>query len=184
MVHQVKQYFPDVPKIAFEGPGSKNPLAYQEYNASEVVLGKSMEDWCRFAVCYWHTFGNSGADPFGGETYTNRSWNLPLADASLPPRERILEAAKCKADAAFEMFTKLGVKFYTFHDVDLIDEGADLAESQGLLDDISDYLLDKQNQTGVKCLWGTTNLFGHRRFMNGASTNPDLAVFAHAAARV
>ncbi|EGZ07610.1 hypothetical protein PHYSODRAFT_565503 [Phytophthora sojae] len=142
-----------------------------------------MEEWCRFAVCYWHTFGNTGGDPFGSETYTNRAWNADDG-ANLSPRERLLEAAKCKADAAFEMFTKLGVKYYTFHDVDLVSEGASLDESQSLLDDISDYLLEKQNQTGVKCLWGTTNLFGHRRFMNGASTNPDMKVFAHAAARV
>ncbi|KAL4101884.1 hypothetical protein PRIC1_005632 [Phytophthora ramorum] len=182
--HQVKEYFPNVPKVTFEGQNAKSALAYREYNASEVILGKTMEEWCRFAVCYWHTFGNTGDDPFGGETYTNRSWNEALESANLSPRERLLEAAKCKADAAFEMFTKLGVKFYTFHDVDLISEGADLAESQSLLDEISDYLLDKQNQTGVKCLWGTTNLFGHRRFMNGASTNPDMKVFAHAAARV
>ncbi|KAE8963459.1 Xylose isomerase [Phytophthora fragariae] len=183
--HQVKEYFPNVPKVTFEGQQTKSALAFREYNASEVVLGKTMEEWCRFAVCYWHTFGNTGGDPFGGETYTNRGWNEALLDsANLSPRERLLEAAKCRADAAFEVFTKLGVKFYTFHDVDLVSEGASLDESQSLLDDISDYLLEKQNQTGVKCLWGTTNLFGHRRFMNGASTNPDMKVFAHAAARV
>ncbi|ETL77578.1 xylose isomerase [Phytophthora nicotianae CJ01A1] len=182
--HQVKEYFPKVPKIAFEGQNAKNALAYREYNASEVIMGKTMEEWCRFAVCYWHTFGNTGSDPFGGETYTNRLWNESLENTNLSSRERLLEVAKCKADAAFEMFTKLGVKYYTFHDVDLISEGANLEESQSLLDEISDYLLDKQNQTGVKCLWGTTNLFGHRRFMNGASTNPDMKVFAHAAARV
>lgn len=182
--HTVKEYFPQVPVITFEGPDSKNPLAFQEYNASEVIMGKSMHDWCRFAVCYWHTFGGNGSDPFGPGTFTNRAWDLSHVDGNLDRKERILESAKCKADAAFELFTKLGVKFYTFHDHDLIDEGADLTESQVFLDEISEYLLAKQQATGVKCLWGTSNLFGHRRFMNGASTNPDMAVFAHAAAHV
>jgi xylose isomerase len=183
--HEVKTYFPEVPAVKFEGRESSNPLAYQEYNASEVILGKTMADWCRFAVCYWHTFGGSGSDPFGPATFTNRSWNEPLSDENLPTTyERKLEAAKSKADAAFELFTKLGVQFYSFHDHDLVEEGEDLAESQRLLDDVSDYLLEKQRTTGVKCLWGTSNLFGHKRFMNGGSTNPDLAVYAHAAAHV
>uniref|UniRef100_K3X1Q5 Xylose isomerase n=1 Tax=Globisporangium ultimum (strain ATCC 200006 / CBS 805.95 / DAOM BR144) TaxID=431595 RepID=K3X1Q5_GLOUD len=184
MVHAVKEYFPEVPAIKFEGQDSKNVLAFHEYNADEVILGKSMAEWCRFAVCYWHTFGGMGSDPFGPGTFTNRAWDLSLVDGNLDRKERIVEAAKRKADAAFELFTKLGVKFYTFHDHDLIEEGADLAESQALLDEITEYLLTKQNETGVKCLWGTSNLFGHRRFMNGGSTNPDLAVFAHAAAHV
>ncbi|TYZ66612.1 hypothetical protein PybrP1_004478 [[Pythium] brassicae (nom. inval.)] len=182
--HVVKEYFPDVPAIKFEGPGATSPLAFQEYNADEVIMGKSMHDWCRFAVCYWHTFGGMGSDPFGPGTFVNRGWDLAHVDAGLERRERLLEAAKCRADAAFELFTKLGVRYYTFHDHDLVDEGADLDESQQLLDDISDYLLAKQRETGVRCLWGTSNLFSHRRFMNGAATNPDLAVFARAAAHV
>jgi xylose isomerase len=183
MVHVVKEYFPTVPKIQYDA-NTTSPLAYREYNASEVIHGKTMEEWCRFAVCYWHTFGNTGSDPFGGETYLNRLWNEPLKDASLSPRERILENALCKADAAFEMFTKLGVKYYTWHDVDMVAEGATLEEQQSLMDEVSDYLLQKQAATGVKCLWGTTNLFGHRRFMNGGFTNPDLKVFARAATHV
>lgn len=182
--HQVKTYFPDVPAVKFEGKGTTNPLAYQEYNANEVIMGKTMAEWCRFAVCYWHTFVALGTDPFGPASFTNRTWNAPLEDATLSPREQKLEAAKCKADAAFELFTKLGVQYYTFHDHDIIDEGDDLDESAALLDEISDYLMEKQRTTGVKLLWGTSNLFGHRRFMNGASTNPDLAVYAHAAAHV
>lgn len=183
--HVVREYFPNVPAIRYEGASAKSPLAFQEYNADEVVLGKTMREWCRFAVCYWHTFGGSGSDPFGPGTFTNRSWDNASASpetSNLDRKERLLEAAKCKADAAFELFTKLGVPFYTFHDHDLVAEGADLAESHALLDAISDYLLEKQHATGVQCLWGTSNLFSHRRFMNGASTNPDLAVFAHAAA--
>jgi len=168
-------YFPEVSgKVAFEGPSSKNPLAFRHYDANKVVGGKTMSEHLRFAVCYWHTFKASGMDPFGLPTMV-RAW-----DASADPIQR----AKDTMDAAFEFFTKLGVEYWCFHDRDIAPEGADFAESCKNLKILVDYAETKQKETGVKLLWGTANLFSHPRYQAGAATNPDPDVFAHAAAQV
>ncbi|OIQ33245.1 MAG: xylose isomerase [Alphaproteobacteria bacterium MedPE-SWcel] len=165
-------FFGDVSQIQFEGPDSTNPLAFRHYNPDEVVLGKRMEDHLRFATCYWHNFVWPGGDPFGGQTF-DRPWF-----------DTTLEAAKLKADVAFEMFTLLQSPFYCFHDADVRPEGADFAENTRNLNEIVDYFAKKQEETGVKLLWGTANLFSHARFMSGAATNPDPDVFAFSAATI
>jgi xylose isomerase len=165
-------FFGDMKPVAYEGPESTNPLAFRHYNPDEVVLGKSLKEHLRFAVCYWHSFVWPGNDPFGGQTF-QRPW---FGDS--------MEQAKLKADAAFEMFELLGVPYFTFHDADVRPEGATLAESIARLNEIADYFGKKMAETGVKLLWGTANLFGHRRYMAGAATNPDPDVFAYAAATV
>ncbi len=165
-------FFGDIAPVRHEGPDSDNPLAYRHYDKDEVVLGKRMEDNLRFAVAYWHSFAWQGGDPFGGQTF-QRPW---FGDT--------MEHAKLKADVAFEMFSLLGVPFYCFHDADVRPEGATFAESRKNLEAIVDIFAEKQKQTGVKLLWGTANLFSHRRFMSGAATNPDPDVFAYAAATV
>jgi len=165
-------FFGDIKPVKYEGPDSSNPLAYRFYNADEVVLGKRLEDHLRFAVAYWHSFAWPGGDPFGGQTF-ERPW---FGDS--------MEHAKLKADVAFEMFTLLGAPYYCFHDADVRPEGKTFAESAARLDEIADIFARKQKQTGVKLLWGTANLFSHRRFMAGSATNPDPDVFAYAAATV
>ncbi len=167
-------FFPNVPKIKFEGSGSKNPFAFKHYNPDEKVLGKTMAEHLRFAVCYWHTFKSTGSDPFGPGTMI-RPWN-----ASDNP----MEVAEMTLRAAFEFFTKLGVGFWCFHDTDIAPEADSLAETNKRLDKIVDMAERLQNDTGIKLLWGTTNAFSHRRFMAGASTNPSPAVFAYAASQV
>lgn len=166
-------YFPTVPKITFKGPDSTDPLSFRFYNAEEEILGRKMKDWLRFSVCYWHTFRGKGLDPFGGPTIT-RPWD-DESDG--------IENALRRADAAFELFTKLGVEYYTFHDRDVAPEGKDLAESNANFDVVADYLAKKQEETGVKLLWATQNLFSHPRYMNGAFTNPDAHVLAYGAAQ-
>ncbi len=168
------QYFPNIQKIEYEGPDSKNPLSFKHYNPSEKVFGKTMEDHLRFAVCYWHTFKSTGSDPFGPGTMI-RPW-----DASDDP----MKVAEMTLEAAFEFFTKLGVRFWCFHDRDIAPEADNLAETNKRLDRIVDLAEKLQADTGVKLLWGTTNAFSHRRFMAGASTNPSPAVFAYAASQV
>lgn len=165
-------FFGDIEPIRYEGPDSKNPLAYRYYNRDEVVLGKRMEDHLRFAVAYWHSFAWNGGDPFGGQTF-ERPW---FGDT--------MELANLKADAAFEMFSLLGTPFYCFHDADVRPEAPTFRESVARLDAIADRFAKKQEETGVKLLWGTANLFSHRRFMAGAATNPDPDIFAYAAATV
>lgn len=165
-------FFGDTKPIKFEGPQSTSELAYRHYDPNEIVLGKRMEDHLRFAVAYWHSFAWPGGDPFGGQTF-ERPW---FGDT--------MEAAKTKADVAFEMFQLLGAPFYCFHDADVRPEGASLKESISRLDEIADLFAKKQEETGVKLLWGTANLFSHRRYMAGAATNPDPDVFAYAAATV
>jgi xylose isomerase len=165
-------FFGDIKPIKYEGPDSTNPLAYRFYNKDEVVAGKRMEDHLRFAIAYWHSFAWPGGDPFGGQTF-ERPW---FGDT--------MENAKLKADVAFEMFTLLGTPYYCFHDADVRPEGKNLAESIDRLNQIADIFAEKQKQTGVKLLWGTANLFSHRRYMGGAATNPDPDVFAYAAATV
>jgi xylose isomerase len=165
-------YFGDVKKIGYEGPESNNPLAFRHYDPNEKVLGKRLEDHLRFAVCYWHNFVWPGNDPFGGQTF-ERPWFGETMDH-----------ARQKADVAFEMFELLGAPFFCFHDVDARPEGDTLAESNSRLDEIGDYFAGKMEKTGVKLLWGTANLFSHRRYMAGAASNPDPDVFAYAAATV
>jgi len=166
-------YFAEIEPIRYEGPDSTRPLAYRWYDRERVVLGKRMEDHLRFAVCYWHTFCGTGSDPFGAATF-QRPWM----------RGDPMEAARLKAESAFDLFGKLGVPFYTFHDRDVAPEGATPRESLARLQSMVEVLARHQERTGVKPLWGTANLFSHRRFMAGAATNPDPEVFALAAAQV
>lgn len=169
-------FFGDISTITYEGPDSTNPLAFRYYNPDEKVMGKRLEDHLRFAVCYWHNFAWPGGDPFGGQTF-DRPWFPDRAGDTM-------EAAKLKADVAFEMFTALGVPFYCFHDADVRPEGKNFAENTKNLNEIVDYFEKKQSDTDMKLLWGTANLFSNRRFMAGAATNPDPEVFAFAAATV
>lgn len=161
-------FFPEVASpVKFEGLTTTNPFAYKYYDAGKVVGGKSMADHLRFAVCYWHTFCGNGSDPFGAPTLI-RPWNND----------------EQKLDAAFEFFTKLGVPYWCFHDVDMASEGASLAESRGNLERLTKLAEQKQKDTGMKLLWGTANLFSHPRYQAGASTNPDPHVFAYALAQM
>ena len=170
----MKQYFPTIGKIPFEGPQSKNPLAFHYYDANRVVAGKPMKDWFKFAICWWHTLGAASADPFGGQT---RSYQWDCGDS---PYSR----ARAKADAGFEIMQKLGIEYFCFHDVDLIEDCDDIAEYEARLKDITDYLLEKMAATGIKNLWGTANVFGNKRYMNGAGTNPQFDIVARAAVQI
>ncbi|MGB5560650.1 MAG: xylose isomerase [Paracoccaceae bacterium] len=165
-------FFNGIPKIKYEGPDSDNEFAFRHYNADEVVLGKRMEDHLRFAVAYWHSFAWPGGDPFGGQTF-DRPW---FGDT--------MRLAKLKADVAFEMFDILDAPFFCFHDADVRPEGASFAESRKNLEEIVDYFAQKMVGAKTKLLWGTANMFSHRRWMSGAATNPDPDVFAYAAATV
>lgn len=169
-----KQFFKEVSAIKYEGPETDNPLAFRWYNAEQVVAGKPMKDWLRFACAYWHSFVGNGADPFGEPTHLY-AWNT-LTDP--------IARAKEKMDAAFEFITKMNIPFYCFHDVDVVDFTNDIAENEKRLFTIVEYAQQKQKDSGVKLLWGTANLFSHRKFMNGAATNPDFLVLTHAAAQV
>ena len=168
-------YFSDIPAIAYEGPQSTNPLAFKHYDKDRLVLGKRMEDHLRFAVCYWHSFCWNGFDPFGYDGTFERPWQR-MADP--------MAAARMKADAAFDFFSRLGAPYYCFHDRDVAPEGSTPRESVNHLHEMIDVLQAKQAQTGMKLLWGTANLFSHRRYMSGASTNPDPEIFALAALQV
>jgi xylose isomerase len=165
-------FFGDIAPIRYEGATSENPLAYRCYDATRVVMGKTLAEHLRPAVCYWHNFAWAGTDMFGAATF-ERPW---FSDT--------MAAARVKADVAFEMFSLLGVPFFTFHDRDVAPEGASLADFGRNLAEITDYFHEKMKQTGVKLLWGTANLFSHPRYMAGAATNPDPDVFAYAAAQV
>ena len=168
------EFFTGINTIRFEGRESDNPLAFKWYDESRVVAGKTMKEHLRFAVSYWHTFVGTGGDPFGPGT-KQFAWDS---------HHEIIGRAKDKLDAAFEFFTKLGTPYYCFHDTDLVEEGNSLAEYERNLATIVDYAKEHQAATGVKLLWGTANVFSHPRYMNGASTNPDFAVVAHAATQV
>ena len=167
-------YFKGVNKIVFEGKESDNPLAFKYYDPDKVIAGKKMKDHFRFAIAYWHSFCGTGNDPFGPGTKV-----FPW-DANSDPITR----AKDKMDAAFEFITKIGAPYYCFHDFDLIDEGNSLSESAERLKTIVTYAKQKQEETGVKLLWGTSNLFSNPRFMNGAASNPDFSVVAYAGAQL
>jgi xylose isomerase len=160
--------------IKYEGPDSRNPLAFRWYDPKRKVLGKTMEEQLRFAVCYWHTLCWPGLDPFGGETFM-RPWHQPGDD---------MAHARMKADVMFETLRLLGVKFFTFHDLDIAPEGKSLAEFNRNVSAIADFFEKRMQETGVKLLWGTANMFSNRRFMAGAATNPDPDVFAYCAAQV
>ena len=169
-----KEFFPEISSVKFEGTETDNPLAFRWYDENRMVAGKTMKEYLRFACAYWHSFCGNGSDPFGEPTHLY-AWN-----ESRDPLQR----AKDKADAAFEFITKLGLPYYCFHDVDAVEYTNDIAENEKRLQFISQYLKDKQHAGGVKLLWGTANLFSHRRYMNGAATNPDFHVLAHAGAQV
>ncbi len=168
------EYFPEIPKIPYEGSHSKNLLAFKHYNPEEVVEGKTLRDLMRYAVCYWHTFRGTGSDPFGAATL-QRPWD----DGS-----NSVANAVTRVDAAFEFIEKLSCPFYTFHDRDVAPEGETLAETNKNLDVVVRALKAAQERTGVKLLWGTANLFSHPRFMHGAATTCNADIFAFAAAQV
>ena len=165
-----KEYFPQLGQIKFEGVESKNPLAFRYYNPEQVVAGKKMKDWFKFSMAWWHTLCAEGADQFGGGTKTF-PWNQGAT---------AIERAKNKMDAGFEIMQKLGIEYYCFHDVDLVDEAPCPEEYEANLKEIVAYAKQKQAETGIKLLWGTANVFGNKRYMNGASTNPDFDVAARA----
>lgn len=165
-------FFNGIPTIKYEGPESQNDFIFRHYNPDEVVLGKTLKEHLRFAVAYWHSFAWEGGDPFGGRTF-DRSWFGSEMDL-----------AKLKADAAFEMFEILGAPFFCFHDADVRPEGQNFAENTRNLEEIVEYFAGKMEGSETKLLWGTANLFSHRRFMSGAATNPDPEVFAFSAATI
>ena len=169
-----KEFFKNISQIKFEGQDTDNPLAFRWYDENKVIAGKKLKDHLRFACAYWHSFCGSGADPFGEPTHLF-SWH-EKADA--------IERAKDKMDAAFEFITKMNLPYYCFHDVDVVDYTNDVCENDKRLQALVEYAKEKQSTSGVKLLWGTANLFSHRRYMNGAATNPQFHVLAHAAAQV
>ncbi|NQW79047.1 MAG: xylose isomerase [Chitinophagaceae bacterium] len=169
-----KEFFKGIGQIKYEGLDSDNPLSYRWYDESKVVAGKPMKDWLRFAVAYWHSFVGNGGDPFGEPTHIF-PWN---------EKQDAVARAKDKADAAFEFISKLGLPYYCFHDVDVVDYTNDVNENDSRLQTLTAYLKEKQKASGVKLLWGTANVFSNKRYMNGASTNPDFHVLSHAAAQV
>ncbi|MDR3252119.1 MAG: xylose isomerase [Tannerella sp.] len=168
-------YFPTVGQIKFEGKESKNPLAFRYYDAEKVVYGKKMKDWFKFSMAWWHTLCADGGDPFGPGTK-----KFPWTEGSDCP----VELAKQKLDAGFEFMQKIGIGYYCFHDTDLVSEGASIEEYEANLKAIVAYAKQKQTETGIKLLWGTANVFGHKRYTNGAATNPDFNVVARVAVQL
>ncbi|MEI6365563.1 MAG: xylose isomerase [Planctomycetota bacterium] len=166
--------FPGIPKIRYEGPATKNMLAFRHYNADALVEGRPMRDHLRFAVAYWHTFRGTGSDPFGAPTML-RPWET---------HGNALTASLDRVEVAFEFMEKLGVGFYCFHDRDVAPEGNTLSESHSHLDAVAESLKRHQDATGIQLLWGTANLFSHPRYVHGAATSPQADVFAYAAAQV
>ena len=169
-----KEYFTGIDQIKYEGLESDNPLAFRWYNPDLIIGGKTLKDQLRFAGAYWHSFCGNGADPFGEPTHLF-AWNK---------KSDPIERAKDKMDAAFEFLSKLNLPYYCFHDVDVVDYGNDILENDKRLQTLVTYAKEKQAETGIKLLWGTANLFSNRRYMNGASTNPDFHVLTHGAAQV
>ena len=168
------EYFPGIGQIRYEGPESDNPLAFKAYDPARVIAGKTMEEHLRFAICYWHTFCATGADPFGPGTQHH-----PWAEKKDP-----MDRSRDRLDAAFEFFSKMNVPFWCFHDFDLASEGASVAESEKNLQTMVRLAKERQDETGVSLLWGTANVFSNPRYMNGASTNPDFNVLTYAASQV
>ncbi len=171
---ETKTYFPTVGKIPFEGKESKNPMAFRYYDAEKVVMGKPMKEWLKFAMAWWHTLCAEGGDQFGGSTK-----EFPWNGAPDP-----VQAAKEKIDAGFEFMQKVGIDYFCFHDVDLCDEAATIEEYEANMKTVVAYLKGKMQETGLKLLWGTANVFSHKRYMNGAATNPDFDVVARAAVQI
>jgi len=169
-----KEFFKGISQITYEGPQSDNPLAFRWYDENKLVGGKSLKESLRFACSYWHSFVGNGADPFGEPTHIF-PWN---------EKEDPVERAKDKMDAAFEFITKMNLPYYCFHDVDVVDYGNDILENERRLQALTEYAKQKQKASGVKLLWATANLFSHRRYMNGAATNPDFQVLSHGGAQV
>lgn len=169
-----KEYFPQIGKIPFEGTESKNVMAFHYYDPERVVMGKKMKDWLRFSMAWWHTLCGASGDQFGGQT---RSYEWDKADDAV-------QRAKDKMDAGFEIMQKLGIEFFCFHDVDLVEEGATIEEYEARMKAITDYAQEKMAETGIKLLWGTANVFGNKRYMNGAATNPDFDVVARAGVQI
>lgn len=169
-----KEYFANIPAIKFEGAQSKNPFAFRYYDANRVVMGKKMSEWLKFAMAWWHTLCAEGGDQFGGGT-KSFPWNT---------NPDPVQAAKDKADAGFEIMKKLGIEYYCFHDVDLVNPDDDVEKYEKNLKEVVAYLKQKQQESGIKLLWGTANVFGHKRYMNGASTNPDFDVVARAIVQI
>ncbi|MFI3292753.1 MAG: xylose isomerase [Rikenellaceae bacterium] len=165
-----KEYFPSVKKIQFEGTESKNAMAFRYYDPEKVVYGRKMKDWFKFSMAWWHTLCAEGGDQFGGGT-NKQEWKVEGS---------ALEQAKAKMDAGFEFMQKIGIEYYCFHDIDLIDEGASAEDYEANLKAIVAYAKEKQAETGIKLLWGTANVFSNARYMNGASTNPDFDTAARA----
>ena len=171
----MKELFPNIPVIPYEGPKSKNPLAFHHYDANKIIMGKPMKDHLPFAMAWWHNLCATGADMFGRGT----------ADKSFGASEvGTMEHAKAKVDAGFEFMQKLGIEYFCWHDVDLVPEADDIKETNRRLDEITDYILVKMQETGIKCLWGTANMFGNPRFMNGAGSTNSVDVYCFAAAQV
>lgn len=170
-----KEYFPQIGKIPFEGTASKNPMAFHYYDPNKVVAGKKMKDWLKFAMAWWHTLGGASGDQFGGQT---RSYEWDKADSAL-------QRAKDKMDAGFEIMEKLGIHYFCFHDVDLIDPADDIDEYEANMKAITDYALEKMAAADdIRLLWGTANVFSDKRYMNGAATNPNFDVVARAAVQI
>ena len=169
-----KEYFPQIGKIPFEGTASKNPMAFHYYDPEKEVCGKKMKDWLKFAMAWWHTLGDASGDQFGGPT---RSYEWDKA-------EDAVQRAKDKMDAGFEIMNKLGIEYFCFHDIDLVAEGDTIAEYEARMKAITDYAEVKMKEAGVKLLWGTAYVFSHKRYMNGAATNPDFDVVARAAVQI
>lgn len=170
-----KEYFPQIGKIPFEGTASKNPMAFHYYDENKVVAGKKMKDWLKFAMAWWHTLGAASGDQFGGQT---RSYEWDKADSAL-------QRAKDKMDAGFEIMEKLGIHYFCYHDVDLIDPADDIDEYEANMKAITDYALEKMAAADdIRLLWGTANVFSDKRYMNGAATNPNFDVVARAAVQI
>jgi xylose isomerase len=170
----MKEYFENIKEVKYEGAESKNPLAFKYYDAERVIFGKKMKEHLPFAMAWWHNLCAAGTDMFGRDT----------ADKSFGEKQGTMEHAKAKVDAGFEFMKKLGVEYFCFHDVDLVPEADDVNETNARLDEITDYILVKMKETGIKCLWGTANMFSNPRFMNGAGSTNDAEVYCFAAAQI
>lgn len=170
----MSELFQNIPKIKYEGANSKNPLAFHYYDAEKIVLGKTMKEHLPFAMAWWHNLCAAGTDMFGRDT----------ADKSFGLEKGSMEHAKAKVDAGFEFMEKLGIKYFCFHDVDLVPEACDIKETNSRLDEISDYILEKMKGTDIKCLWGTANMFSNPRFVNGAGSTNSADVYCFAAAQI
>lgn len=171
----MSEIFANIPKIKFEGENSTNPLAFKYYNPDRVIMGKTMREHLPFAMAWWHNLCAAGTDMFGRDT----------GDKAFGASEKgTMEHAKAKVDAGFEFMQKLGIEYFCFYDVDLVPEASDIVDTNKRLDEITDYILEKMNETGIKCLWGTANMFSNPRFMNGAGSTNSADVFCFAAAQV